>query len=260
MRALIALTQPECKRIIAKGIAEHPLVHETLKEGKIFVARGSTNAYIIEELAKNSIAKNHYVAGQMTGDKELFRFGSLNADKRLPEMVFDQGMLKNVTDSEIEIKNLGPNDLIFKGANALGSDWIAGVYIAHPESGTIGLIVPSAIAKGIPIMVPMSLIKYIPESVWDLSQMMGNKTFDKDYVMGNPIGLMAIPGEAFTELEAFDILFPEVDVYVIGAGGVGRAEGSVHFLLEGDEEEVKEAYHTIQEIVKNEKDYNPDLD
>ena len=261
MRALIVLTHTECKRLIARGLKEHSEVQYALDNGKIFVSRGSTTAYVLEELLGESFEKNHYVAGQMTGDKtNLYRYGSLKSEKRLKEVVLDQGVKREIESIHDELKSFEPGDIIFKGGNTLGSDGIAGVYMAHPEGGTIGGILPHALARGINVIVPISLSRTIDDSVWELSQIMGSKTIDPDYCMGLPIGIMPVPGEIFTELEAFDILYPAVTVFNIGSGGVGDGEGSLHFFLAGDDEDVKKAYDEISELIKNEEPYVPDTE
>lgn len=261
MRALVVLTHSECKRLIARGIKEHPEVKDALKNGKIFVSRGSTTAYVLEELLGETINKSHYVAGQMTGDKkDLFRFGSLKGAKRLKEVVIEKGVKREVDNFKDALQSFEPGDIIFKGGNTLGSDGVAGVYLAHPEGGTIGGIVPIAIARGISIIAPISLSRSIDDSVWELSQILGNQAIDKEYTMGLPIGVMPIPGEVFTEFEAFELLYPEVNVFQIGASGVGTGEGSLHFLLIGEEEEVKKAYKDLVELAKTEEEYVPDVD
>ncbi len=261
MKAQVILTHSECKRFIAKGILELPEVQDALQKSRIFIARGSTTAYVLEELLGEPVEKHHYIAGQVTGDKEnLFRFGSLKAHKRLKEIVIEKGQKREVESFQTELRNFQPGDLIFKGGNTLGSDGIAGVYLAHPEGGTIGGIIPIAIARGIPIIVPISLTRTVEDSVWDLSQILGNKTVQPEYAMGNPIGLMPIPGEVFTELEAFEILYPEITVFHIGSGGVGDGEGSLHFLLVGEDNEVKRAYNDLVELIKSEETYKPDTD
>ena len=259
MRALVVLTHSECKRLIARGIKHHPEVQEALKNGKIFVSRGSTTAYVLEELLGENIDKSHYVAGQMTGDKEnLFRFGSLKGEKRLKEVVIDKGEKIEVDNFKEALQTFQPGDVIFKGGNTLGSDGIAGVYLAHPEGGTIGGIIPIAISRGITIIAPISLSRSIDDSVWELSQILGNKAIDKEYTMGLPIGIMPNPGEVFTEFEAFELLYPEVNVFQIGASGVGSGEGTLHFLLIGDDEAVKSAYEDLVELAKTEEEYLPD--
>ncbi len=261
MRALIVLTHSECKRLIARGLKEHPEVKYALDEGKIFVSRGSTTAYVLEELTGIPFEKHHYVAGQMTGDREkLYRYGSLKGEKRLKEIVIDKGVKHEINNVHDELSKFEPGDVIFKGGNTLGTDGIAGVYMAHPEGGTIGGILPHAIARGISIIVPISLSRTIDDSVWELSQILGNQTVDPEYCMGLPIGIMPIPGEVFTELEAFDVLYPELNIFHIGSGGVGDGEGSLHFLLVGEENEVKQAYVDLVELIKAEEPYTPDVD
>ena len=259
MRALVVLTHSECKRLIAKGLAEHPEITEALEDNKIFIARGSTTAYVLEELLGEKFVKEHYVAGQVTGEKEnLFRLGSLKGEKRLKEVVIDKGKKTEVNDFREALKEFMPGDVILKGGNTLGSDGIAGVYLAHPEGGTIGGIVPIAIARGISIIVPISLSRLIDDEVWELSQIVGNQDIDPEYTMGLPIGIMPRPGEVFTELEAFDLLYPNVTVFQIGAGGVGSGEGSLHFLLLGEDEDVKDAYSSLVQLIKDEPVYVPD--
>ena len=259
MRAIVVLTHSECKRLIARGILKHPDIEDALKDGKIFVARGSTTAYVLEELLGEPIEKSHYIAGQVTGDKEnLSRLGSLKGDKQLKEVVVDKGTKREIDDIRAELKEFMPGDVMIKGGNTLGNDGIAGVYLGHPEGGTIGVMIPHATTRGIPIIVPISLSRSIDDSVWELSQVLGNKVVEPEFCMGMPIGIMPIPGEVFTELEAFDVLYPDIDVFHIGSSGVGDGEGSLHFLLVGDDKEVKEAYDDLVKLAKSEPDYVPD--
>ncbi len=259
MRAIVVLTHSECKRLIARGLLKHPEIEDALQDGKIFVARGSTTAYVLEELLGKPIKKSYYVAGQVTGNKEaLFRLGSLKGEKRLKEVIVDKGTKKEIDDIRTELKEFMPGDVMIKGGNTLGNDGIAGVYLAHPESGTIGAMIPHAIARGIPIIVPISLSRSIDDSVWELSQVLGSKTVEPEYCMGLPIGIMPIPGEVFTELEAFDVLYPDIYVFHIGSGGVGDGEGTLHFLLVGEDKEVKEAYDDLVKLAKSEPKYVPD--
>ncbi|MHA1668311.1 MAG: hypothetical protein ACTSUR_06590 [Candidatus Heimdallarchaeaceae archaeon] len=261
MRALIVLTHSESKRLIARGIKKLPEVEDALKNHKIFIARGSTTAYVLEELLEERIEKNLYVAGQMTGEKkDLYRFGSLKSEKRLKEVIIEKGVKREIEDLRKELQNFEPGDLIIKGGNTLGVDGIAGVYMADTEGGTIGAILPIALSRGVQILVPISLSRRIEDSVWELSKILGNQAIEEDYTMGLPIGLMPIPGEVFTELEAFDLLYPEVNVFQIGASGVGSGEGSLHFLLAGEENKVKKAYEDLVKLVKQEEEYVPITD
>ncbi len=260
MRALVVLTHSECKRLIARGLVEHPEIKEALKDSKIFVSRGSTTAYVLEELLGEKIDKARYVAGQVTGDKEnLFRLGSLKAEKRLKEVVLDKGKKIEVDDLSESIKEFKPGDIIIKGANTIDFEGIAGVYMAHPLGGTVGAFLPIAIARGITIIVPVSISRSIDDSVWELSQILGNQTIAPEYSMGHSIGIMPIPGEVFSEFDAFELLYPEVNVFHIGSSGVGTGEGSLHFLFIGEDDKVKEAFHDMVKLAKEEPEYTPEI-
>lgn len=261
MRALVVLTHTECKRLIARGLKEHPAIKDALKESKIFVSRGSTTAYVLEELSGEVVDKSKYVAGQVTGDKEnLFRLGSLKAEKQLKEVVLEKGKKKEIDNLSVTVKEFQPGDIIIKGANTLDFEGIPGVYLAHPMGGTVGAFLPVAIARGITIIVPVSISRTIDDSVWELSQILGNQTVNPEYSMGHSIGIMPVPGEVFTEFDAFDLLYPEVNVFHIGSSGVGSGEGSLHFLFLGEEDKVKEAYKDMVKLAKEEEMYVPDTD
>ena len=49
-KALINLLPHESKKLIAVGITALDWVREKMKEGRIFVSRGTTNAYVLEEM------------------------------------------------------------------------------------------------------------------------------------------------------------------------------------------------------------------
>jgi hypothetical protein len=56
MQALFTLTPSESKRLIAKAVAALPEVQEAREHGYLVIGRGSTNAYLIEELLGAPIA------------------------------------------------------------------------------------------------------------------------------------------------------------------------------------------------------------
>ncbi|HAJ28233.1 MAG TPA: hypothetical protein DCG53_13490, partial [Syntrophus sp. (in: bacteria)] len=64
MQAMFTLTPAESKRLIGKGVAALPEIQHAQKNGYLLVGRGSTNAYILEELLGKKIKKEGYTAGQ----------------------------------------------------------------------------------------------------------------------------------------------------------------------------------------------------
>ena len=65
MQASFTLTVSESKRLIAKAVAAMPEVVRAQREGYLLVGRGSTNAYVVEELTGEPLEKERYVAGQV---------------------------------------------------------------------------------------------------------------------------------------------------------------------------------------------------
>jgi hypothetical protein len=246
MKALVVLTPTESKRLISKGLAQFPQVKTCLERGgRIFISRGTTDAYVLEELSKTPIEKPRFVAGQVTS-VNVRRLGGTPPEKRLAEKMLEEGEWKDADSTAITRMQRG--DVIIKGANALDANFMAAVYMSHPEGGTIGRFLGTAKARGLNIIIPVGLEKLVADSVWDSSFELGQ--LDLDLVMGSPIGMMPIPGEPFTEVDALETLFPDILVSHVGSGGVGGAEGSVTLLLEGDEASVRAAFELAESLTK----------
>ena len=64
VRALISLTPAESKRLIAKGVAVLPEVRQALEQGIVIIGRGTTNAFVVEEMTGNKIEPKYlYTVG-----------------------------------------------------------------------------------------------------------------------------------------------------------------------------------------------------
>ena len=57
------LTPAESKRLIARGVAAYDRVRRALKSATIVVCKGTTNAYVAEELTGQKIDKARFVTG-----------------------------------------------------------------------------------------------------------------------------------------------------------------------------------------------------
>lgn len=248
MRAQIVLNTWESKALIAKGLADHPMIELSLEEGTIAVGRGLTNAFVLKELLAKTgqndfkVDLDNYVAGIIDGTLWLSDGAS-----RTPEVVFKKGVASFQPIAEV-VKEMGDGpDLIIKGGNALGTDGIAGVLCAHPEGGTIGAVYGIAMARGIPIVVPIGCEKLVPHQLASLTMEVGGNR-GVDYVTGIPVGLYPMTGaEVFTEVDAFQML-ADVDVYQIGAGGVYDGAGSVIFELFGSDEDMEEIIAVVEAV------------
>jgi hypothetical protein len=244
MRVQLVFNIWESRAFIAKAILKHPDVEECLKNGTIAIGRGTTNAFILREFLNatgNSdfdIDIDNYVAGIIDGSLWVS-----NADTRTPEVVFREGQPSFEPINE----SVDSSDLIIKGGNALGTDWVAGVLCAHPEGGTIGSVYSKAISLGIKILVPISLEKMLPFPIVEITPNLGGQN-NIDYARGLPVSLFpVIGGEIFSEIEAIDSV-GMVNVLPIGAGGVYDGAGSVAFEISGIDNEVQKVLDLFNQI------------
>ncbi len=257
MKALVCLTPWEAKRLIAKGIASDIDIQECFENNRILIARGIHCAYLIEELTGKILEKNKFAAG-MVSNTSTKRLGGVDPSKRLPELMIEKGEVKEVQITTDLVRSLDSGDLIIKSANALDTEYVPAILASHPTGGTYGAFWPTALARGITVICPVSLERLVIDSVLDSAGLMGISEIDLS--MGAKCGLLPMAGAiVFTEIDALETLFPELTVTHVASGGLGRGgEGSVTLLLEGEEEEdVQAAFDLIQKIIVNEKPLDP---
>jgi len=247
MRAQLVFNPWESRALIAKTIINHPLVKKSLKEGIIAIGRGISNAFIVQELLKETknehfeLNINNYVAGVISGS-----LCASNGEARSPEIIFRKGV-PEIMEMGKAIDEMGGNDLVIKGGNALDPNFVAGVLLAHPKGGTIGAFYPAAIAKGVKILVPISLEKMVPYPLTAMIHELGGQK-NIDYSRGLPVGLFPIVGgETFTEIDAIE-LTGVVDAFPIASGGAMGGEGSVTLEISGNEKEVSKVIVLAKEV------------
>jgi 6-phosphogluconate dehydrogenase (decarboxylating) len=248
MKAQITLTPSESKRLIAKAVKAHEKVRNALKNGIVAIGLGSTNALVVEEILGRKIEKERYVAGMIDERGTCVVPG----DKRLREVILEKGM---EIEEKIEdaVKRMGPTDVFIKGANAINYEWtkkdikygIAGVMLASETGGTIGEVLGILKARGVNIIMPVGLEKFVPYPITEISKKIG--IYKMNYSTGIPVGMMPVSGELITELEAIELL-TGASAIPIGSGGIGGGEGSKTFLIEGDEKGVKKAINIVENL------------
>lgn len=244
MQALFTLTSSESKRLIARAVAAMPEVQEAMNEGYLIIGRGSTNAYIAEELLERSIEKEKYVAGQIIRGIPC----ALQQGVRLQPVVFHKGEVLEVEPSSL-LGKLGRGDILLKGANAIDHTGTIGVFMASPLGGTMGDFYLPMKARGASIIYPVGLEKMIP-SVEDAARMGGILAFER--TIGVPVGMVCVAdGIPYTELDALEELFG-VEAVHFASGGYGGAEGCVTIAIEGDDVDVNDCVDFIEEKIKGE--------
>lgn len=247
MRALFVLTPAESKRLIGKAVASLTEIKHALKQDKILIGHGSTNVYVAEEImgpefAARKTSRDTYLSG-------LIIRGTLCttiANEKGPILVLNRGKLEPpaATMSEL-LRDFGRDSIVIKGASAVDVDGNAGVFMAHPEGGTIGWSIGTILARGIRLIVPVGLEKLVP-SIRDAVGMCGQLALD--YCQGLKVGMMPLSGaKVVTEIEALKLL-AGVDSTHVASGGCGGTEGAVVLVSEGERADVENAIRLIESI------------
>lgn len=247
MKASVILNPSESKRLIAKSIPELPVIKQALKEHKIVISLGTTNAYVAEELLDKKISKENFIAG--FNDEQ----NNVNLSEKISSpIVIERG--KAVDKSPGEIRDeLEPEDVFLKGGNALDPEGIVGVMVGAKDGGTVGKNMGHVVSRGTNLVIPIGLEKTIEGSVPRISEEVGNEEFDR--TMGSSVGLWPLYGTVITEIEAIELL-TGTNSFQIAAGGVGSGRGSVTLGITGPEEKVDRSFELVEKI-KGEPPLNP---
>jgi hypothetical protein len=240
MQALFTLTPSESKRLIGKAVAALPEVREAKENGYLLISRGSTNAYILEELLNEKTDKERYMAGQVIRGI----YCVLSQDLRSKPVTFHKGEILEVEPGEV-LGKLTKGDILLKGANAVDPYGNVGVVMASPVGGTMGQFYMALKAQGIKTIYPVGLEKLIP-SVEEAACYGGRLTLGR--TIGALVGMACVAdGYVMTEIEALESLFGLHAVHFT-SGGYGGSEGSVSLIVEGDDATVNRCLDFIESI------------
>jgi hypothetical protein len=240
MQALFTLTSSESKRLLGKAVAALPEVQQAKDNGYLVIGRGSTNAFIIEELMKSKMDKERYIAGQIIRGVLCV----LGPDQRNKPVTFHKGEIQAVEPGAVMDK-LVPGDILIKGANAVDPFGNVGVLMAGPGGGTMGQFYMGLKAQGVATIYPVGLEKLIP-SVEEAARYGGKLMLGR--TIGCRVGMACVAdGRIVTEIEAIDTLFGLKAIHY-SSGGWGGAEGSVTLIVEGEDDEVNRCMDLIEEI------------
>jgi len=244
--ALVALTPSESRRLIAKAIAVLPEVKYALEKGLVVIARGSTNAFVAEEIMGISIEDkaDEYCRGFIV-DGELYANRKRHTERSIGyDFVLRHGKLEEVDFQEV-MQEFTATDVFIKGANAVDSAGEAGVLAAGTAAGTIGKALPAVIFAAAHLVVPVGLEKLV-SSVPTASRNCGALRFK--YSTGLPCTLVPIiNAEVVTEIQAFKIL-AGVNATHVASGGIGGSEGTVVLSLEGSDSNIEKAFELVKTV------------
>jgi len=239
MKASVVLSPHAAKRLIGRGVAAHPRVTDALARGTVVITLGTTNAYVADALLGEPIDHGAFAAG-VIDDR-----WNINARiKEGKEIVLQGGSAVEIEPKTL-LASLGPEDVVIKGGNTLDPFGVVGVLMASPTGGTVGRYVASALARGVDIVIPISVGKSIHASIADLSQEMGSQRIE--LADGLPSGIYPLAGHVVSEIEALGLLYG-VHATHVASGGVGPGRGSVSLLLEGTANAVREAFSFLESL------------
>jgi hypothetical protein len=237
---VVVLSPSESRRLLAKAVVALPGVQAALKRGRILIANGSTNAYVVEELLGIKLDRAMYCSGLIFNGA----MGVIRSEHRSNPYVLIDGKPVSITYNEV-LKDFEAGDVFIKGANAVDSQGHVGILLGSDVSGTIGAAIGPIVARGAHLIVPVGLEKLVPDVV-EASRRCGLKRLK--YPSGATAGYFPVTtAEVVTEIQALALL-TGVEATHVASGGVGGSEGSVVLVVEGAGEQVQRAMQLVESI------------
>ncbi len=247
------LTVADSKRLIAKAVAQMPIVRNALEKGMVIIIKGTTNAYVAEEITGQKVSHAAYVTGRIEpekGAKKLLKGQTVN------HIVLEKGKVVDIPLTDA-VKKLKRGDVVMKGANALDyKNKLAAVNILDPSGGTTGITMPFIIARKAHLVIPVGLEKLVAGDMVDLTLKMREPMESLPAPSGPPAtpfpgytlpSMWLLTGEIVTELEAIKIL-TGATAFQSSAGGVSGAEGAVWLVFRGTKDQVTKALNLVRSI------------
>jgi hypothetical protein len=230
------LTPSMGKRLIGRGLAAHPAIAAVLKKGTLAIIAGTTNAYVAEEILATlgqgeGFARKGFRRGMTVPPG--FNLAALRSEFAGDVIVVDGKYRPGKTIFDVA-DSLAAGDIVLKGANALNvAQRAAAVYIGDRKAGTIGAVLGAVVGRRVRLIVPVGLEKRVIEPIADLAALINAPTTQGP-------GLLPLPGEPFTELDAIATLTGATG-RLLAAGGTCGAEGAIWLGVSGSAEQLEKA-------------------
>ena len=248
MKTLFTLTPAESKRLIAKAVVQMEEVREALSEAYLLVGDGASMGYISEELTGDGhipfacntmgLSTNRVLCVSNPATREFYP-----GVYRKGEPVADMTYMEALTDYH-------PKTVVIKGANAVDTDGMVGVFIGGFTVGMVTEVLGPVISKGLTMITPVGLETLVPSVREAAKALGGGDTIDIS--IGTNGGMICLSHtKIVTEIQALKILF-DLDAHMVCGGGIGGNEGAVTLVAEGEETNVKEAVDFIVSKIKGE--------
>jgi len=242
IKVQVSVTPNEAKRLIAKAISQTPEVRTALKNGKILLKGGTTISALAEELAGIKLGIHGRITQQGT------KSANIRYDVDFHRVLIEGGQVRDLKSDlaieEVAIQ-MGKNDVLVTGANALDVNRKTAIMVGRPLGGPAGRILPGLMARGVTTIIAVGWEKLIPCPLEEALAAAGRETMD--LAMGMAVGLVPLLGTVVTETDAVSML-ADVRTTVIGAGGITGGEGSTTFVIEGEPSQVKKAWEIVHSV------------
>ena len=225
------LTVAQSKRLIAKGAAKYGAVENAMKRGLVIVCPGTTNTYVLEELTGKPVKPFSFTTGMNLPQGVTPPIAS--EAERLGYVTLRNGKVAGEIGLEEALKQLGPDDVVIKGANALN------------YRGTRGKIMGVVTARKTHLVMPVGLEKEVADPIPDIAVTI-NAVYDKKNALCSMWSVCN--AEIITELDAIEIL-ADCAAVQISAGGVLGAEGAVRIAVSGEEENIERLDEIMGKVI-----------
>jgi len=243
VQSQVVLTVSEGKRLIARGFKRLPAVRDALAGGRILIAQGTTNTYLLEELLGRKIEHGSFVIGQTlpsSGGPENRVRNSLGP------FLIEKGVEVAGLSLKEALERMEPGDLVVKGGNALDyRNGLVGTLTGSDTGGTSGAILPYLQTKGLRLVIPIGLEKQISCGLSEAVHWMREPI---ESLTPGPSMILWTDALIVTEIEALRTV-AQVEVLQVAAGGIGGAEGSVRLLIRGPRDQVKLAIEEVEAVL-----------
>lgn len=239
----MTLSSFEAKRLVAMGISKLGVLKNAVKKGIVTICHSSTGAYIYEEITGDKMPdKGNFICGG------IYPFGTCwsNPEQLDPPILIKRGKrveLQQGDDNVILtpfVKEMTEKDVFIKSGNLIDPSGKVGVFVGDPNE-KLRSIISLIQSRNVNLLVPMTSNKRIPISI---EQAMKACNEDAEQIhqrsMGMVVKVLHLPGEVFTEIDAFKIL-TGASVIPIAMNSV-QGDSAVTYILDGSEHDVEKAW------------------
>lgn len=223
------LTVTEGKWLIGEAISRMESVRHAFENGRL-VFKGGTTTSCASQLITGIPLR---ISGRNTPRGAVAAKTLENSPHTL---LWKNGSPYSLDDRvDNELLELEPDDIMITGANLIDVEGNAAMLAGSPGGSLCGKATSAMATEGFKVIIAAGLEKLIPGKVADAVLKARRKGVDSAY--GMACGLFPIVGQVITELEAIKLL-ADVEVVVIGRGGIHGAEGGVLFQVWGKQQNV----------------------